>query len=187
MSSSQLPGYVTPKKRRKTSGLTGLELRMALTALQSVKASLKEISTMIDPEADDDPQSQDDLISFGSDFEQLLDRMLEMMQSKIDGPQVSMLRSFSPFSSSSIPLANFLQALSFSGIKFEHLDLLNLEDGGSIQLKKDYETRAAATDLLGTAEHWSSEGLYRHLTVLQDLVPKAVSAHKFEDGVVSLF
>ena len=52
-----------------------LELLKALKALQSVKTSLKELSP------------SDDHAS-GSDFEETLDKLVGMMQSKVDGPQV---------------------------------------------------------------------------------------------------
>lgn len=78
------------KKRKKVSGLTGLELWMALAALQSVKMCLKEITPS---DNEDDTQLQSELLPFGSEFEDMLDTMLEMMQSKVDGPQVRHVRS----------------------------------------------------------------------------------------------
>jgi hypothetical protein len=57
----------------------------------------------------------------------------------------------------------------------EDLFKLNITLGGSLKLKTDYKVRVAATEELGMTEHWSSEGLYRHLRVLQKLVPRAVS------------
>ena len=56
----------------------------------------------------------------------------------------------------------------------EALSKLNIELGGSLKLKTDYKARVVATEKLGMTEHWSSEGLYRHLRVLQNLVPRAV-------------
>ena len=60
----------------------------------------------------------------------------------------------------------------------EALSKLNITLGGSLKLKADYKVRVAATEELGMNEHWSSEGLYRHLCVLQKLVPRAVSVCK---------
>jgi hypothetical protein len=57
----------------------------------------------------------------------------------------------------------------------EDLLKLNIRFGGSLKLKTDYKSRVDATVELGTTEHWSSEGLYRHLCQLQTLVPRAVS------------
>jgi hypothetical protein len=69
-------------KRKKTSGLTGLELRMAYNSLVNVK------SMLFREDASADLQSQENLITFDPDFEDTLAKMLEMMQSKLDGPQV---------------------------------------------------------------------------------------------------
>jgi hypothetical protein len=69
-------------KRKKTSGLTGLELRMAYNSLVNVK------SMLFREDASADLQSQENLITFEPDFEETLAKMLEMMQSKLDGPQV---------------------------------------------------------------------------------------------------
>jgi hypothetical protein len=69
-------------KRKKTSGLTGLELRMAYNSLVNVK------SMLFREDASADLQSQENLITFDLDFEETLAKMLEMMQSKLDGPQV---------------------------------------------------------------------------------------------------
>lgn len=76
-----------PKKRKKVSGLTGLELRIALTALKSVKASLAPRDNP-DVDAPQPSPSECELIALGFEFEETLDRMVAMMQSKVDGPQV---------------------------------------------------------------------------------------------------
>ena len=82
----------------------------------------------------------------------------------------------SPFPASKHDLPyRLLQALSFSSMAEEALSKLNIKLGGSLKLKTDYKVRVAATEELGMTEHWSSEGLYRHLRVLQKLVPRAVS------------
>ncbi|GLB34519.1 hypothetical protein LshimejAT787_0200840 [Lyophyllum shimeji] len=129
------------KKRKKLSG--GLELWMALQALRTVRASLKEMP------ASDNPESQSELFALGPEFEETLDKMVDMMQSKADGPQ----------------------ALAFSGVKYEHLKQLNIRSGGRLRLKSDFKERADAIDALGAANHWSSDRLYSHLEILQDFVP----------------
>ncbi|KAF8797428.1 hypothetical protein BYT27DRAFT_7219210 [Phlegmacium glaucopus] len=134
------------------SGLTGLELRMAYQSLISVKSFLKTITPTNEASATDDSQPQESLITFESDFEETLTKMLQMMRSKLDGPQI----------------------LSFSGMSDEDLFKLNITYGGSLKLKKDYDVRVAATENLGKTEHWSSDGLYRHLCVLQKLVPRVL-------------
>ena len=55
------------------------------------------------------------------------------------------------------------RAPPFSGVKCEHLTQLDIDGRGLLQLKSDYETRAAAMDILGAVEHRSSDGLYHHL------------------------
>jgi hypothetical protein len=72
-------------------------------------------------------------------------------------------------------LTRLFQILSFSGMTEEDLLKLNIIESGSLNLKGDYEDRMAATVELGKTEHWSSDGLYHHLCVLQKLVPRAVS------------
>ena len=67
------------------------------------------------------------------------------------------------------------QILLFSGMTEEDLSKLNITYGGSIKLKTDYKVRVAATDEFGKSEHWSSDGLYRHLLVLQKLVLRTLS------------
>ena len=167
-----------PKKRKKVSGLTGLELRMALTALKSVKSSL---APRDNPNVDDAalPQSEPELFALGSEFEETLDKMVEMMQSKVDGPQVCYaldhlaLTSREEISLQTQPF--LLQSLSFSSARQHHLKALNIKVGGSLRSKSDFETRVAVINNLGAGEHWSAEGLYRHLQVLQALVPQMVS------------
>ena len=66
----------------------GLELRMAYQSLISVKSLLKTVSATNEVDASDDLQSQENLITFEPDFEETLAKMLEMMQSKLDGPQI---------------------------------------------------------------------------------------------------
>ena len=136
---------------------------MAYRSLISVKPLLKTVTATNEVDASDDLQSQD-LIAFEPDFEETLDKMLEMMKSKLDGPQVRRI----PLANSDLPCC-LLQALSFSGMTEEDLSKLNITFGGSLKLKTDYKFRVAATEKLGMTEHWTSEGLYR-----QKLVPRAV-------------
>ena len=60
----------------------------------------------------------------------------------------------------------------------EALYKLDITLHNSLKLKTNYKVRVAPTQELGMTEHWSSEGLYRHLRVLQKLVPRAVSMCK---------
>ena len=74
---------------------------------------------------------------FEPDFEETLAKMLKMMQSKLDGPQVH-----------HIPLAN-MTFLPSSGMAEEAFSKLNIPLGGSLKLKTDYKVRVAATEELG--------------------------------------
>lgn len=73
------------KKRKKVSGLTGLELTIAYEWLHKLKKSLISV--------DDDaatPQSDVSQLpaTFDPVFEETLDTMISMMESKLKGPQV---------------------------------------------------------------------------------------------------
>lgn len=135
-------------------------------AYHSVKSLLETVSATNDVDGSDDWQSQENIITFEPEFEETLAKILAMMQSKLD-------RDGAPASKHDLP-HHLLQALSFSGMAEEVLSKLNIKLSGSLKLKSDYNVRVAATERLGmTSEHWSSEGLYRHLCVLQKLVPRA--------------
>ena len=93
------------------------------------------------------------------------------MQSKADGPTYFTLDLFLASQTH-----HLLQALAFSGVKYEHLKQLNITDGG--RRKSDFKEGADSIDALGATKHWSSDGLYSHLEMLQDLVPNTVSAYR---------
>ena len=44
-----------------------------------------------------------------------------------------------------------------------------------LKLKPNYIQRAVETDSVGEDDHWSANGLYRHLCMLEGLVPRTVS------------
>lgn len=81
------------RKRKRTSGLTGLELRLAYNALLKFKGTLVPMDDSGD--SPDIPQTLEDLVE--SDFEETLDAMLAMMESKINGPYVCRIPHTSPF------------------------------------------------------------------------------------------
>lgn len=103
-------------------------------------------------------------------FEEALSNVLQMLRSKLDGPQVRQ-----PLLTSMTSLMPLFQIISFSCMTEEDLSKLNIIFGGSLNLKGDYEDRMAVTLELGKTEHWSSDDLYRHLCVLQKLIPREVS------------
>ncbi|KAH8976697.1 hypothetical protein EDB92DRAFT_2109525 [Lactarius akahatsu] len=63
--------------------------------------------------------------------------------------------------------------LRFSGITDQHLANFNITPHSRVELdlKRAYEKRAEMTRLLGHEKLWSSTNFYRHLEVLQNLVP----------------
>lgn len=64
-------------KKRKTSELSGLELRLAYRSLQSLQSTI--VLEEQEPSADDDEKP---------DFAELVAGLLEMMKTRLDGPQV---------------------------------------------------------------------------------------------------
>jgi hypothetical protein len=70
-----------------------------------------------------------------------------------------------------------MKSLTFSSMQQAQLEKLNISLGGLLQLKVGYEQRADEIEIVGTTEHWSSEGLYRHLRVLRELIPSPVSGY----------
>jgi len=54
----------------------------------------------------------------------------------------------------------------------DDLSQINIKLAGFLWLKTDCGVRVAATRQLGNNGHWSSDGLYRHLEVLKNLVLK---------------
>ncbi len=96
MLSSSVLGSTSSRKRRRVSGLTGLELRLAYNSLIKVKESLQEISVPTsDDEASEVPENPQGLIAMPTSFEEALHTMLTMMESKLDGPHVCLHRSLS--------------------------------------------------------------------------------------------
>lgn len=69
---------MAPNKRKKTSGLTGLELRLAHNSLENL---------MLVTTTDEASAESGNLITLEPDFEDLLKKILQMMKSKLDEPQ----------------------------------------------------------------------------------------------------
>ena len=58
---------------------------------------------------------------------------------------------------------------------YKHLEKLNISESGKLALKPGAKLHAAETDSIGKDELWSADGLYRHLCILKDLIPRMVS------------
>ena len=78
-----------------------------------------------------------------------------------------------------IPLVNtillyrVLQPIfSFPGMTEDDMFQYNVKFTGLLKLNKDCSIRVVATEKLGKPEHWSSDGLYRHLCVLNTIIPR---------------
>jgi hypothetical protein len=56
----------------------------------------------------------------------------------------------------------------------DHLTKLKIKFSGDMGVKSSSKDRIAATSSLGQNELWSSANLYRHLQLLENLVPKKV-------------
>ncbi|KAG5650126.1 hypothetical protein H0H81_000599 [Sphagnurus paluster] len=54
----------------------------------------------------------------------------------------------------------------------EHLETLNIYWSGELKLKPESRSRALATDSVVEEELWSADGLYRHLCLLEGIVPR---------------
>jgi len=67
----------------------------------------------------------------------------------------------------------------------EHLENLNISESDVLKLKPNCTLYAAETDSIGEDDHWSANGLYRHLCMLEGLVPQTVSVLNVQ--VESLF
>lgn len=163
LSWSKLNHTTLSRKRKKTSGLTGLELRMAHKSFTDIQSSLKVVTATNEDITSEDPQ--ENLIIFDPDFEETLSKLLQMMRSKLNGPQVCQ----TPLSSNGCGFS-YVSSLPFSGMTDDDLLKLNIKDGGSLKLKRNHKDKLAVTVKL-----WSSDGLYHHLCVLQKLIPRAVN------------
>ena len=57
----------------------------------------------------------------------------------------------------------------------EHLENLNISESDILKLKPNCTSHAAETHSIGEDDHWSANGLYHHLCMLEGLVPDTVS------------
>ncbi|KAF8237674.1 hypothetical protein L208DRAFT_1421509 [Tricholoma matsutake] len=134
-------------KKRKLSGLSGLELQLAYSSLLKLKKTIVYEESEEDSEADPNEPAPES-------FEQQVDTMLSLLGSKLEGPQ----------------------SLAFSSMTAEYLTKLKITFTGFIALKPNSEKRIGATTSLGEDELWSSANLYRQLLVLETLIPRTTEA-----------
>ncbi|KAH7910224.1 hypothetical protein BJ138DRAFT_1009256 [Hygrophoropsis aurantiaca] len=111
--------------------------------LQSAYNSLLKLKrNIVHEESDEDPNE-----SAPEGFERQVDKTLSLLGSKLEGPK------------------------SYS-ITMENLTKLNITFTAFLYLKPNPEERIAATTSLGQNELWSSANLYRHLHLLESLIPR---------------
>jgi len=69
-----------------------------------------------------------------------------------------------------------LETCSLFSMADEHLENLNISESDVLKLKPNCTLYAAETDSIGEDDHWSANGLYRHLCMLEGLVPQTNEA-----------
>ncbi|KAF8175555.1 hypothetical protein BJ912DRAFT_1024462 [Pholiota molesta] len=133
-----------PPKRKRQSGLTGVELAVALEALKNlgVKARFELISKEEgEPELGlDDDEDEGTVIA-------LIDKLTAMLQARA-------------------------QTYSFSGTTNDLLDTLKIRFSGVLKLKDDAAGSAILSDNLGNDQLWSATTLLTHLRFLENFVPR---------------
>ncbi|KAF8067907.1 hypothetical protein FPV67DRAFT_1416207 [Lyophyllum atratum] len=135
-----------PSKKRKHSGLSGLELLQALESLKKLRETV--VSEGFEENAEEDTDDAPD------DFVEQIDRLIGTLGSKVEGPQ----------------------SLSFSSITRDDLAKMNIVFTDVLWLKPNWEDRLSTTTSLGEGQLWTSENFYRQLHLLETLVPRTTEA-----------
>ncbi|KAN0078023.1 hypothetical protein V8E55_010080 [Tylopilus felleus] len=103
-------------------------------------------------------------------FKQQVDMMLTLLGSRLEARVSLELPNGFPFAYS-------FQSLTYSNMPDNNdLTRLNITSSGFIVLQPNYEERVLATTSRGENELWSSQNLYRHLQLLESLVPRKTKA-----------
>ncbi|KAJ8496401.1 hypothetical protein ONZ45_g12474 [Pleurotus djamor] len=142
-------------KRKQRSGLTGVELEVAILALdQLAKKSREEMQRNQgqNEEIDNVPLVDKDEEASVLDKIEALRRVLE---ARTVGPQA---RSISIL------------------IKNEFLEAMNIRRSGTLELKVDASDLAAKMDSIGSDSLWTLDLLFNHLLHLEKLVPRSNEA-----------
>ncbi|KAF8882604.1 hypothetical protein CPB84DRAFT_1838174 [Gymnopilus junonius] len=138
--------YLSPPKRKCQSGLTGIELAIALEALKNLAAKARfELNTKVEggPELElDDDEDEGTVLSH-------IEKLTALLQARADGPQI----------------------YSFSGMTGDLLDDLQVRFSGILKLKDDAASTVALSDTLGNNQLWFATTLLTHLHFLENLVP----------------
>lgn len=154
------------KLKLELSGFTGLELRVAIQALTTLKNSLIYDSEEVTPGPQDvdagKSQAGESLQEERVDiFDERLEGMIQLMQSKLEQPLVR----------GHVSLSHLLQ----SGMTDQMLqDDMHITFLGFLDLKDQLEARIKETSLLGKDQLWCSDNMYRHLAMLELHVSRSV-------------
>ncbi|THU94927.1 hypothetical protein K435DRAFT_860096 [Dendrothele bispora CBS 962.96] len=140
-------------KKRKLSGLSRVELLQAYKALNTLKKSF------LYEDVDDETQADEQADKGAERWMELLDKHLEGMLTLIES------RLAEP------------NSFSFPNMDFDILkEELDITSATHLTLKSDYDERIQKSALLGQDKYMSSENMYRHLNMLENLVPKTSEA-----------
>ncbi|KAJ3502706.1 hypothetical protein NLJ89_g8764 [Agrocybe chaxingu] len=140
-----------PTKRKRTSGLTGIELAIALAALKKLaeKARQELIMNAMQPVAEEQDPELELVEEAEATVLTQIKELMAVLQARADGPQ---------------------------GMTGELLEDLKIQFSGTLALKGDAPGRGALTDNLGNDKLWSATTLLAHLRFLEELVPRCNAA-----------
>ncbi|KAG2033309.1 hypothetical protein BDR03DRAFT_697040 [Suillus americanus] len=136
-----------PPKKRKLSGLSGLELQFAHEGLVKLQKSL------VYEEAEEE-EGEEEGGRAPENFREQLKNMVSLLGSKVEGP-----RSY-----------------TFSSVTIEDLATFNITYTGMLDLKLDFVQSIEKTRTLGEGELWSAANLRRQLQFLECHIPRANKA-----------
>ncbi|PPQ97775.1 hypothetical protein CVT26_012805 [Gymnopilus dilepis] len=140
-----------PTKRKRPSGISGVELSNALDALKNLAAKVRlglNTKTHAQQEPELELDDEKDERAEGTDLSQI-EKLTAVLQARVYDPH---------------------------GMTGDLLDDLNVQLSGILRLKVDAVDSAALSDALGSDQLWSATTLLTHLEFLENLVPSQQSA-----------
>ncbi len=132
-------------KKRKFSGLSGLELQLAYNAVSKLKETFSYVEPEVNPEGASVPND---------DFDQRVLEILAIFEARMKVPHSL---SFSNVDNDNLSKLN----IAFAG-------------SISLKSKSDLNQRIATTSSLKEDDLWSSNNLYRQLNLLESLIARNV-------------
>jgi len=166
------------KRKATSSGVEGVEIVNALHTLTQLKGVVlreqrlkAEAETRGSEEIEDSEVDEDE---GGPPTEVVLEKLgdlISVLKTKVEGPLVS-----GPRLLVSRPPDPTQQSLSFPDATFEILrERLNIIPHNDLVERGDHMARALESAAQGGDKYMSSKDMYRHLNLLQNLVPRTVS------------